>query len=400
MTTNFLPPPTHSLFDDTHELLRTHAKRFVNKHVVPNIDTWESDGCLPRWLFVEAAKAGFLGLGYPESLGGSGGDLVHKIVWLEELMLAGSGGLVASLCSVDIGLPPIIKFANEAVKAKLAPAILSGDKIAALAITEPGGGSDVAAIKTRATLTSVNGEPYYRINGSKTFITSGTQADVFTVAVRTGDGGHHGVSLLVVERQTSGFSSGPPLNKMGWRCSDTAELFFDDCLVPAANLIGIENQGFKIIGSNFQAERLNLAVMANMTSYLALQSSLSYAHQRSAFGSKLADKQVIQHRLADMATRFYASREFTYQCAKRLSKGESLIKEISMAKNMATDVCEQITHDAVQMFGGSGYMTGTLVERLYRDGRLLSIGGGTREIMNEIIFKHLVKEDLAESATQ
>lgn len=389
----------HALFDDTHDAIRSNARRFVTKHIQPNIDTWEEQGCLPRWLFREAAQAGFSGLGYPETYGGSGGDILHKIVWVEELMMAGSGGLVASLCSLDIGLPPIIRFAGEDVKNRLVPQVLSGEKIAALAITEPGGGSDVASITTTATPVSIDGTPYYRVNGIKSFITSGTQADIFTVAVRTGTEGHQGISLLVIERDTKGFSSGPALNKMGWRCSDTAELFFDDCLVPACNLIGRENQGFKLIGANFQNERLNLAIMANMTSFLALQSSLAYVHSRSAFGGKLADKQVIQHRLADMATRYYASREFTYHCANRLCLGNTLVKEISMAKNMATDVCEQVTHDAVQLFGGNGYMTGSLVERLYRDGRLLSIGGGTREIMNEIIFKHLVKEDLAEHDT-
>lgn len=220
-------------------------------------------------------------------------------------------------------------------------------------------------------------------------ITSGARADFYTVAVRTGGGGHAGVSLIMVPRNAPGFSSGQPLRKMGWWVSDTAELFFENCLVPVENLIGEEGRGFPMITSNFQSERLTLALMANVTAELALNQALAYAAERKAFGSTLTGHQTIRHKLADMATRLEASREFTYRCAARMEAGEMIFKEISMAKNFATDTCDQITYDAVQIFGGMGYMRESLVERLYRDARILSIGGGTREVMNEIIAKQM-----------
>jgi acyl-CoA dehydrogenase len=380
---------TNSYFNDTHELLRQSGKRFVDREILPFVDEWEEAGSFPRDLYYKAGDAGLLGIGYPEELGGTPGDLFLKIVWIEELMRAGSGGLSASLGSLDIALPPIVYFGTEELKNRIVPPVLRGEKIAALAITEPGGGSDVAAIKTRAVKETVDGREYYRVNGSKTFITSGCRADYYTVAVRTGEEGHRGVSLLLIERETEGFSRGQPLKKMGWWASDTAELFFEDCLVPVENLIGEENKGFKLIAANFQSERLTLAVVANMTAQLALEQSLAYVKERRAFGQSLAEFQTLRHRLADMATRLEASREFTYRCAAKMNAGEWIIKEISMAKNLATDTSDQLTNDAVQIFGGMGFMRGTLVERLYRDNRILSIGGGTREIMNEIICKQL-----------
>jgi len=255
----------------------------------------------------------------------------------------------------------------------------------ALAITEPGGGSDVANLQTRA----VRDGDCYRVNGSKTFITSGIRADFYTVAVRTGEPGFAGISLLLIEKGTPGFSVGRQLKKMGWWASDTAELFFEDCRVPMANLIGAENMGFACIMGNFQNERLALALMANMTSQLALEQSLGWARQREAFGKPIGKLQVLKHRLAEMATQLEVSREFTYRQAAKMAAGQSVIKEISMAKNFATDTADRITYDAVQILGGSGYMRDSLVERLYRDNRILSIGGGTREVMNEIIAKQM-----------
>jgi len=376
-------------FDDIHEMIRDTAKGFVDREVKPHIDNWEEAGSFPRELYKKAGDAGLLGIGYPEELGGTGGDVFQKVVWIEELMRAGSGGLVASLGSLDIGMPPVVKFGSEALKHEIVPQVLSGEKIYALAITESGGGSDVAGLKARAVRKTVDGREYYEINGSKTFITSGARADFYTVAVRTGGGGHAGVSLIMVPRNAPGFSSGQPLRKMGWWVSDTAELFFENCLVPVENLIGEEGRGFPMITSNFQSERLTLALMANVTAELALNQALAYAAERKAFGSRLIGHQTIRHKLADMATRLEASREFTYRCAARMEAGEMIFKEISMAKNFATDTCDQITYDAVQIFGGMGYMRESLVERLYRDARILSIGGGTREVMNEIIAKQM-----------
>ncbi|MFV0300104.1 MAG: acyl-CoA dehydrogenase family protein [Paracoccus sp. (in: a-proteobacteria)] len=376
-------------FNDIHEMIRDTARSFIAREVKPFIDDWEEAGRFPRDLYRKAGDAGLLGIGYPEELGGTGGDLFQKVVWIEELMRAGSGGLVASLDSLGIGIPPLIRFGSDELKRRIVPQVLAGDKIYALAITEPGGGSDVAGLKTRAERRVVDGRDCYVVNGSKTFITSGTRADYFTVAVRTGGEGHTGVSLLVVPRDAPGFSSGQPLKKMGWWVSDTAELFFDDCIVPAENLIGEEGQGFPMITSNFQSERLTLALMANGTAELALEAAIAHARTRKAFGCTLSGHQTIRHRLADMATRLEASRAFTYRCAARMDAGETIFKEISMAKNFATDTCDSITHDAVQIFGGMGFMRETLVERLYRDARILSIGGGTREIMNEIIAKRM-----------
>ncbi|HBO3681980.1 TPA: acyl-CoA dehydrogenase family protein [Pseudomonas aeruginosa] len=373
-------------FDESHQLIRDSVRRFVEREVLPHIDEWEEAEEFPRELYLKAGATGILGIGYPEAYGGScEGDLFAKVAASEELMRCGSGGLVAGLGSLDIGLPPVVKWARPEVRERVVPAVLRGEKIMALAVTEPSGGSDVANLKTRA----VRDGDHYRVSGSKTFITSGVRADYYTVAVRTGGEGFAGISLLLVEKGTAGFSVGRKLKKMGWWASDTAELFFDDCRVPAENLIGVENAGFACIMANFQSERLALAVMANMTAQLALEESLRWAREREAFGKPIGKFQVLRHRLAEMATQLEVSREFTYRQAAKMAAGKSVIKEISMAKNFATGVADRLTYDAVQLLGGMGYMRESLVERLYRDNRILSIGGGSREIMNEIIGKQM-----------
>lgn len=373
-------------FDDSHRLVRDTVRRFVEREILPHVADWEEAEEFPRELYRKAGEAGILGIGYPEALGGSHeGDLFAKVAASEELMRCGSGGLVAGLGSLDIGLPPLIKWGRPELRERIAPQVLAGEKIMALAVTEPSGGSDVASLKTRA----VRDGDYYRVTGSKTFITSGVRADYYTVAVRTGGDGFGGVSLLLVEKGTPGFSVGRKLKKMGWWASDTAELFFDDCRIPVENLIGAENMGFACIMANFQSERLALAIMANMTAQLALDEALSWAREREAFGKPIGKFQVLKHRLAEMATQVEVSREFTYRQAAKMAVGKSVIKEISMAKNFATDVADRVTYDAVQALGGMGYMRESLVERLYRDNRILSIGGGTREIMNEIIAKQM-----------
>lgn len=376
---------TLDYFNDTHQMLRDSIRRFVERDILPHIDDWEEAGTFPRELYKKAAEAGISGIGYPQEYGGSGEDVFMKIVASEELMRSTSGGLVASLGSVDIGLPPLVKWGSAELKARVVPEVLGGDKIACLAITEPGGGSDVANLRTRA----VKDGDHYIVNGSKTFITSGVRADYYTVAVRTGDPGFGGVSLLLMEKGMPGFTVGRTLKKTGWWASDTAELFFEDCRVPAANLIGPENGGFFCIMTNFQAERLMLCVMANMTSQIALEECLRYVKEREAFGRKLGQFQVTRHKLAEMATQIEASREFTYRVAAKMAAGQNCIKEVSMAKNFATSVSDRVTYDAVQIFGGSGFMRGTVVERLYRDNRILAIGGGTYEIMNEVIAKQM-----------
>nr|WP_211300756.1 acyl-CoA dehydrogenase family protein [Simplicispira suum] len=367
-------------------MVRDTMRRFVNEAVKPHIDAWEEAGAFPREVYQQAGSLGLLGIGHPTEFGGAGEqDVFLKVAASEELMRSGSGGFVASLGSLDIGLPPVWRVGSEALKARVVPQVIAGEKIIALAITEPSGGSDVANLKTRA----VRDGDHYVVNGSKTFITSGARADYYTVAVRTGEAGFGGVSLLLIEKDTPGFTVGRNLKKMGWWASDTAELFFQDCCVPADNLLGPENSGFFTIMANFQAERLSLAVMAYMTAQLALEQCLAYVKERVTFGKPLSKHQVIRHKLAEMATQVDVAREYAYRCAARMQAGDSAIAEVSMAKNFATSVSSMVTDEAVQIFGGMGFMRESLVERLYRDNRILSIGGGTHEIMNEIIGKQL-----------
>ncbi len=373
-------------FNETHEEVRRNIRRFVERHVTPNINAWEEAGTFPREIYKLAGDAGILAIGYPEEFGGnSEGDYFMNLVATEELLRAGSGGFFSSLMSHGIALPPVAKWGSAEMKARIVPQVLSGEKIMALGVTEPGGGSDVANLKTRA----VDCGDHYKVSGSKTYITSGIRADYYTVAVRTGGEGYGGISLLLMEKGMPGFTTGQPLKKMGWWCSDTAELFFDNVVVPKQNLIGIENGGFMMIMTNFEAERLGLACYSNTLSELAFNEALAYAKNRSTFGKPLSKHQVIRHKLADMATQLEASREFTYRVAARMQAGKPALKEVSMAKNLATKTADFITYEAVQIFGGMGYMRESLVERLYRDNRIASIGGGTYEIMNEIIGKQL-----------
>lgn len=373
-------------FNETHQQARLSARRFIETHVLPFIQDWEEASEFPRELYRQAGNDGLLGIGFPEALGGTGeGDVFLKVAVSEELMRSTSGGLVASLGSLDIGLPPVAKWAKPHVREAIVPPVLRGEKIAALAVTEPGGGSDVANLKTRA----VRDGDHYIVNGSKTFITSGHRADHYTVAVRTGGEGHAGISLLLMDRGTPGFSTGKKLRKMGWWASDTAELFFEDCRVPADRLIGAENAGFIAIMSNFLSERLMLAIMAYMTAELALEASLAYARERQAFGRAIGGFQVTRHKLVEMATQVDVAREYTYRAAALMQAGKNPVKQVAMAKNFATEVCEAVTREAVQIHGGIGYMRESVVERLYRDGKILSIGGGTTEIMKELIGKQM-----------
>jgi acyl-CoA dehydrogenase len=310
-------------------------------------------------------------------------DRFHNIVTSEEMARIGAGGIGASLMVHGIGLPPILAMGTDEMKQKIVPPVLAGDKHISLAITEPSGGSDVAALTTRA---ERDGD-HYVVTGAKTFITSGTRADFVTCAVRTGGPGHAGVSLLVIERGTPGFTVSKKLKKTGWWASDTAELRFDGCRVPIANRIGPEHGAFPMIMLNFAGERLALAGQCVAISELAYRESIEYARQREAFGKTLAGFQVTRHKLADMASKLAAARALTGEAVARVLRGEQPAGLAAMAKNVATDACSAICDAAVQIHGGYGYMRETLVERLYRDARLYPIGGGTREIMNEVISK-------------
>jgi acyl-CoA dehydrogenase len=373
-------------FDESHRMLRQTAARFVEKEIKPFVEEWEEAGEFPRQLYKRAGELGLLGVGYPEEWGGSGGDIFHEVVVTEELTRSGSGGIAAGLMSHSIALPPILAFGTPEQKERFIKPALRGEKIAALGITEPGGGSDVANIRARA----VRDGEHYVVNGSKTMITSGTRADQITLAVRTGGPGHKGISLLVVETDVSGFSVSKKLKKMGWWASDTGELSFQDVRVPVENLLGGEGTGFYGIMHNFEKERLYLALMANTTAQLALEESIKYTRSREAFGRPLSGFQVTRHKLVDMATLVEVSREFTYRVASKIGSGENMVKQISMAKIFSSEICDKVCHSAVQIHGGYGYMREYPVERLFRDSRILSIGGGTTEIMKEIISKMIL----------
>ncbi|MEW5723145.1 MAG: acyl-CoA dehydrogenase family protein [Thermodesulfobacteriota bacterium] len=373
-------------FEESHRILRQQASRFVEKEIKPHVEEWEEAGEFPRELYRKAAEIGLLGVGYPEEWGGSGGDVFHEVVVTEELTRCGSGGVAAGLGSHSIALPPILALGTDEQKERFARPVIEGRRIAALGITEPGAGSDVANIRTRAVL---DGD-HWVVNGTKTFITSGCRADQVTLAVRTGGPGPHGLSLLLVETDRPGFSVSKKLRKMGWWASDTAELVLEDVRVPKENLLGEEGRGFYGIMHNFQKERLSLCLMANVTAQLALERSLEYAKVREAFGKTLLGFQVTRHKLVDMALLVEISREYTYRVAARIGAGLDAVTEVSMAKIFATQVCDQVCHQAVQIHGGYGYMREFGIERLYRDSRILSLGGGTTEIMKEIISKRIL----------
>ena len=369
---------------EEHAAIRASARRFAQAHIAPRGADWEEAEEFPVELYAEAARAGITGIGYPEALGGQGGGLDHVIVAAEELVLAGrSVGTVVGLGTHGIALPPIVRFGTPEQQARFVTPCLTHGKIASLAITEPGGGSDVAALTTRA---ERDGD-HYIVTGAKTFITSGTRADFVTCAVRTGGPGHAVVSLVVIERGTPGFTVSKKLKKTGWWASDTAELRFDGCRVPIANRIGPEHGAFPMIMLNFAGERLALAGQCVAIGELAYRESIDYARQREAFGKTLAGFQVTRHKLADMASKLAAARALTGEAVARVLRGEQPAGLAAMAKNVATDACSSICDAAVQIHGGYGYMRETLVERLYRDARLYPIGGGTREIMNEVISK-------------
>ena len=367
---------------EEHAAIRTTARRFAAQHIAPHGAAWEEDEGFPIELYKTAAAAGITGIGYPEPLGGQGGDFSHVLVACEELILAGrSVGTVVGLGTHGIALPPIIRFGTPEQQQRFVKPCLADGMISALAITEPGGGSDVAALATRA---ERDGD-FYVVSGAKTFITSGTRADFVTAAVRTGGAGHGGVSLLVIEAKD--FAVSKKLKKTGWWASDTAELHFDGVRVPVANRIGPEHGAFPMIMMNFATERLALAAQCVAIAELAYREAVTYAKERQAFGKAIVGFQVTRHKLADMASRIAAARALTGEVCTRLLRGEQPAGLAAMAKNTATDMCSFVCDHAVQIFGGYGYMRETLVERLYRDARLYPIGGGTREIMNELIGK-------------
>ncbi len=366
--------------------LRETTRRFVEREVVPYLDEWERAGELPRDLHRTAGSLGLLGVAFPESAGGGGGDVIDAMTVTEEVHYAGgSGGLVASLFTSGIALPHIVTSGDQAQIDRWVRPTLAGELIGSLAVTEPDGGSDVANVRISA---KVDGD-HYVVNGAKTFITSGCRADFVTTVVRTGDAGAHGLSLLVVERGSPGFTVSRKLDKMGWLCSDTAELSYVDVRVPATNLVGAEGSGFAQVATHFVTERLALAVQGYATAQRALDLTVEWCRLRETFGRPLISRQVVQHKLAEMARRVDVARTYARSVAVRFAAGESVIAEACFAKNTAVETGEWVVNEAVQLHGGLGYMRESEVERHYRDVRILGIGGGTNEILTGLAAKVL-----------
>ncbi len=366
-----------------HEAFRDGVRQFVEREIAPHVAAWDEAETFPRSLYRRAAELGLLGLGYPEAYGGTPADGWFRLIATEEIARAGSGGLMASLFSHNIGLPPIVANASEALKQRVIPGVLAGEKIAALAITEPSGGSDVARLRCKARRDG--GE--WVIDGEKTFITSGLRADWITLAVRTGNPGAAGISLIAVAGDTPGLTRAP-LAKMGWWCSDTAQLHFDNCRVPADHLIGTENAGFRMIMENFNSERLLMSAGACAFAQVCYDEALDWARQRQTFGSKLVEHQVVRHKLMDMRMRIASTRAWLHALVERQEAGDASqpdwVADLCLLKNHATQTMQFCADAAVQILGGMGFMRGTKSERIYREVKVMMIGGGAEEIMKEL----------------
>ena len=383
------PGKKNLFYNDSHHAWRNELKKFVAKEIAPFVETWEEAGEFPRELYKKAGDFGLLGMGYPEKYGGTfeGIDIFHGIVTSEELA-QGSGGIAASLLSLNISLPLILALGTEEQKEKYITPVIAGDKIACLGVTEPSGGSDVAGIKTKA----VRDGSDYILNGSKMFITSGMRADYYVIACRTGGPGTSGISAILVEKGTPGFTQ-TPLKKMGWLASDTAVLYFDDCRVPAENLIGGENSGWAGIMSNFSQERLGLAAGMNAYSQICIDESLAWARERMTFGKPLIQNQVIRHKLSEMSRMVNATKAYMELLTWKVMNGEQPTADLSLLKVQASKTMEFCAREAMQILGGAGYLRANSgpgkVERIYREVRVNAIGGGSEEIMLDLAARQL-----------
>jgi len=369
------------------QALRATIRSFVQRDVLPHQDGWERAGELPRSLHKRAAELGLIGLSFPATVGGGGGDAIDALTLCEQMHYAGgAGGVFASLFTSGIALPHLVAAGDSAQIARWVRPTIEGALIGALALTEPDGGSDLAGIRTSA---KRDGNDYV-VNGAKTYITSGVRADFVVTAVRTGDAGAHGISLLVIEKGTCGFTVSRKLEKMGWLSSDTAELSFADVRVPVSHLIGGKDSGFGQLAAHFVGERIGLAVQAYASAQRCLDLSVEWCRLRETFGAALISRQTVQHTLAEMARRVEVARVYTRQVAVRAADGEqNLVKEACFAKNTAVEAGSWVVDQAVQLHGGMGYMRGAEVERQYRDMRILGIGGGTTEILTGLSAKLL-----------
>ena len=374
-------------FDDEHEELRDSIRRFIANELRPHAQQWEDERWFPNEVFEKLAAVGYLGLKYPEDFGGQGGDYIHDAVFTEELAGCGSGGLAAGIgAHIGIATPPVWKFGTDDQKQRFLEPAIRGERIAALGITEPDAGSDVASIKTHAK--KVDGG--YRVNGSKTFITNGVRADFLVTAVKTGSaGGHQGLSFLILEKEMEGYTVSRKLEKMGWHASDTGELAFQDVFVPDENLLGEENRGFYLIMANFQWERLLMSLGAVGAMGRVIEQTLTFARERKAFGRSISGFQAIRHKIAEMAIKHEAGRDVTYHALRLFCDGQDAVREVTIAKLATQRACFEVADEALQIHGGAGYMKEYEIERAARDARLGPIGGGTDEIMKEILGKQM-----------
>jgi acyl-CoA dehydrogenase len=364
----------------SHEEWRTQLRRFVDAEIMPYADDWDEAGEIPVELWPKAAAVGLLGLGYPEQYGGTPGDVWLTQIATEELSRVGVGGVNASLMVHGIGLPPIINWGSEAMKERVAPPVLRGEAWISLGITEPGGGSDVANLQT----TAVRDGDHFVVNGSKTYITGGMRANWVSTAVRTGGEGAAGVSMLLIPTDAEGFSRTALERKQGWWASDTATLYFDNVRVPVDQLIGEENQGFKVIMTNFNAERMAMAVGMEAYGRVCMEEAVSWARERKTFGKRLADHQVIRHKIAMMKQKINATQAYIRCCNESIERGNPDPADIALLKVQASEVMEFCAREALQIMGGIGYMRGSRSERLYREVRVNAIGGGSEEIMRDL----------------
>jgi alkylation response protein AidB-like acyl-CoA dehydrogenase len=383
-------------FTEEHEVFRESFKDFLQKEVVPHIDKWEKTGNIDRFIWRKFGDMGYFGLSYPEEYGGLNLDIFYMVIFLEELQKINSGGFAAAIWAhVYLAMTHVNVEGDTSIKNKYLSASISGEKIGCLCITEPFGGSDVAGMRT----TAIRKENSYVINGSKTFITNGVYSDYLIVAAKTDPSSKHaGMSIFIIDRDTPGISA-TKLDKLGWKASDTGEIAFDNVVVPSENLMGQEGKGFAYIMQHFALERLIMGINAHARAEYAVDYAIQYTSERQAFGKTLDSFQALRHKIAEMASQVEMCKEFNYSIAKRLNDGVYVVKEATMSKLISTKMADEVIYDALQLLGGYGYMEEYPMARLLRDSRLGPIGGGTSEILREIIAKIIIYKKECKSVT-
>lgn len=377
---------TMTIFSEEHEMLRRQVRRFVETEIIPNGEKWEREGNVPREFVKRMGELGFLGIGFPEAYGGSAMDIFGWVVLAEELGRSTFAGVVGvATVHALMAAPHLLHAGSDAQLDKYMPGIVTGDLLTAIAISEVEAGSDVSAMRTKATRTDGG----WRINGTKFWISNGVNADLYFVAARTDPDGKSasGISMFIVEKNTPGFKVGRKLDKLGFRASDTAELIFEDCFVKDSQLLGVEHRGFYAVMANFQTERLILSTLNIAEIYTALRLTIEYIRDRKTFGIPLIERQVLRQRLAMLMTRAEAGKQLVYSAASLIAQGQPAILQVSMAKAYCGELVNEVMYQCLQCHGGAGFLAGTAIERMFRDARLYSIGGGATEVMLEEVAK-------------